>query len=240
MQKNCIVCLVKSCHQNTDPTSVPALSTATLNPAAWCKDDDLTEKSFPTSEKWHSVDSEVEERGGGCGVLELSVVQAVTVFTFKREKIKDPKLKRRRGGLTVSPLFGRHPGICRVYWCWASSRDTLSPSLFPLVLLKLNGLCFKNTALSKTPLKLSFPFFLSLLLLCSSDKYYVSFWLKRCRGAFRESLVRSNPTERPKKGKMLVSISSEMWRRIVNWSQMLFQHASCAFPTVFLCPTDTV
>lgn len=52
---------------------------------------------------------------GGCGVLELSVVQAVTVFTFKREKIKERKFKGRRGGFRVSPLFGRHPGICGVY-----------------------------------------------------------------------------------------------------------------------------
>lgn len=48
-------------------------------------------------------------------MLELSVVQAVTVFTFKRKKIKECKFKGRRGGLRVSPLFGRHPGICAVY-----------------------------------------------------------------------------------------------------------------------------
>lgn len=60
------------------------------------------------------MDTEVEERVGGSGVFELSVVQAVTVFTFKREKIKERKFKSRRAGLRVSPLFGRHPGICSV------------------------------------------------------------------------------------------------------------------------------
>lgn len=48
-------------------------------------------------------------------MLELSVVQAVTVFTFKREKIKECKFKERRGGFRVSPPFGRHPGSCGVY-----------------------------------------------------------------------------------------------------------------------------
>lgn len=57
----------------------------------------------------------MDERGGGCGALELSAVQAVTVFTFKREKIKEREFKGRRGGVRVSPLFGRHPGICGVY-----------------------------------------------------------------------------------------------------------------------------
>lgn len=120
------------------------------------------------------------------------------------------------------------------------------PSLFPLVLPKLNGLCFKNAALSKTPLKLSPLLFFSLSLppspaplpqpahpvelLCSPDKYYVSFGLRRYRGAFGERLVRSNPVERSEKGKMLVSISSEMRRGSVRWTQMLFQHAPCAFP----------
>lgn len=32
------------------------------------------------------MDIEVEECVGGCGVLELSVVQAVTVFTFKKRE----------------------------------------------------------------------------------------------------------------------------------------------------------
>lgn len=31
----------------------------------------------------------------GCRVLELSMVQAVTVSTFKKRRIKEPKLKRR-------------------------------------------------------------------------------------------------------------------------------------------------
>lgn len=70
---------------------------------------------FSKSEEAHSVDIEVDECGAGCGVLELSVVQAVTVFTFKREKIKECKFKGRRGSFRVSPLFGRHPGICGVY-----------------------------------------------------------------------------------------------------------------------------
>lgn len=49
-------------------------------------------------------------------MFELSVVQAVTVLTFKREKIKDRKFdKRMEAGLRVSPLFGRHPGTCSVY-----------------------------------------------------------------------------------------------------------------------------
>lgn len=31
-------------------------------------------------------------RGGGCGAFELPVVKAVTVFTFKRDEIKRPKV----------------------------------------------------------------------------------------------------------------------------------------------------
>lgn len=59
--------------------------------------------------RWVSI------RGEVAGVLELSVVQAATVFIFKREKIKERKFKGRRGGFRVSALFGRHPGICGVY-----------------------------------------------------------------------------------------------------------------------------
>lgn len=116
-------------------------------------------------------------------MLELSVVQAVTVFIFKREKIKERKFKGRRGGFRVS--VQEAPRYQRCVLMWSTIARHTFPSLFSLVLLKLNGLCFKNTALSKTPLKLSLPFF-SVHLLCSSDKYYVSFWLERCRGAFRE------------------------------------------------------
>lgn len=47
----------------------------------------------------------MEERGGGCGALELSVVQAVTVFTFKREKIKDPKLKKEGRSHSLSSVW---------------------------------------------------------------------------------------------------------------------------------------
>lgn len=55
-------------------------------------------------------------------------------------------------------------------------------------------------------------------LLCSSDKYYVSFWLKRCRGAFREWLVRSNPRERSKKERcwlaFLQRCGAESWTEV--------------------------
>lgn len=192
--------------------------------------------SFPTSEEVHSVDTEVEERVGGSGVFELSVVQAVTVFTFKREKIKDRKFKSRRAGLRVSPLFGRHPGICSVNWCWAPSRDSF-PSLFPLVLSKLNGLFFKYAVLSKTPLKLSFPFFPPLQLLSSSHKYYVSFWLKLYI-VFRERLVRSNPRE-AQKGKrrwlaFLQRCGTESWTEVRCYFSMrcvLFPQCFFVWPT---------
>lgn len=105
------------------------------------------------------MDIEVSECDGGCGVLELSVVQAVTVFTFKRGKIKERKFIGRRGGLRVSVWEASRYLRCVLMWSTVA-RHTF-PSLFPLVLLKLNGLCFKNTALSKTPLKLSLPFFFS-------------------------------------------------------------------------------
>jgi len=50
------------------------------------------------------------------GVLELSVAQAVTVFLYSRgRRSKEREFKGRRGGFRVSPLFGRHPGICAVY-----------------------------------------------------------------------------------------------------------------------------
>lgn len=130
------------------------------------------------------MDIEVEGCGGGCGVLELSVVQAVTVLTFKREKIKDRKCKRKMGGLSSVWEASRY--LQCVLMLSTVARHTF-PSLFPLVLVKLNGHCFKNTALSETPLKLSLPF--SVQLLFSSDEFYVSFWLKHYRGAFRERLV---------------------------------------------------
>lgn len=91
-------------------------------------------------------------------MLELSVVQAVTVFTFKREKIKERKFKGRRGGFRVSSVWEASRYL-RCVLMWSTVARHTFPSLFPLVLLKLNGLCFKNTALSKTPLKLSLPFF---------------------------------------------------------------------------------
>lgn len=49
------------------------------------------------------------------GGLELFVVLAVRVSTLKRERIKECRLKGRRGGFRVSPLFGRHPVTCGVY-----------------------------------------------------------------------------------------------------------------------------
>lgn len=120
---------------------------------------------------------------------------------------------------------------------WSTIARHTFPSLFPLVLLKLNGLCFKNTALSKTPLKLSFPFF-SVQLLCSSDKYYVSFWLKRCRGALRGWLVRSNPRERLKKERCWLAFlqrwGAESWTEVRCYFSMhcvLFPQCFFVWPT---------
>lgn len=114
---------------------------------------------FCKSEEAHRVDIEVGECGGGCGVLELSGAGS-NIFTFKREKIKERKSKGRWGGFRVFFSVWEASRYLRCVLMWSTIARHTFPSLFPLVLLKLNGLCFKNTALSKTPLKLSFPFFL--------------------------------------------------------------------------------
>lgn len=110
------------------------------------------------------------------------------------------------------------------------------PSLFPLVPVKLNEHCFKNTALSETPLKLSLPF--SVRLLFSSDEFYVSFWLKHYRGAFRERLVWSNPTERWKKERCWLAFfqrcDTESWTEVrcyFSMHFMLFPQCFFAWPT---------
>lgn len=92
-------------------------------------------------------------------MLELSAVQAVTVFTFKREKIKEHKFKREEGRSQSLSSVWEASRYLRCVLMWSTVARHTFPSLFPLVLLELNGLRFKNTALSKTPLKLSPPFF---------------------------------------------------------------------------------
>lgn len=89
-------------------------------------------------------------------MLELSVVHAGTVFAFKKEKIKEGTVKEKRGGLSSVWEASRYLR-CVLMWSTVARHSFLS--LFPLVPLKLNGLCFKNTALSKAPLKLSLTFF---------------------------------------------------------------------------------
>lgn len=54
-------------------------------------------------------------RGGGCGAFELPVAKAVTVFTFKRDEIKRPKVSEAEGAASESPLLGRRSGTCSVY-----------------------------------------------------------------------------------------------------------------------------
>ena len=79
--------------------------------------------------------------------------------------------------------------------CCTVVRHSL-PFLFPLVLLKLNGPCFKNSGLSKTLLKLS-PFFPARLF-CSPDKYDVSLSAGAVEKLSERDWFRSHPRERSK------------------------------------------
>lgn len=154
----------------------------------------------------------------------------------KRESIREFKGRR------VSLLLGRHPGICGGYWCGALSRNNPPlhppppPSLFPFVLLKLNGLCFKNSALSKPPLKLLSPFF--FFFLCSSSVLLINimclFWLKRrCRSLKRGTGLEVIPERGWERKRCWLAFLRRCGAEIVDWSQILFRDALCAFPTSF-------